>query len=63
LLFVPVGLVLILLLGFLDYRSVLRHQLEHGNRVNSLKLQLDRVEAKVDVLVPSHSQHDDCEKK
>lgn len=43
----PIGFFLVLLLGFIDYKFVLKHQLAHVNRQNNLKMQLNRVEDKV----------------
>lgn len=47
LLIVPLATGGVLLLGYLDYKFVAAHQMAHSNKVNDLKAQLDRIEAKL----------------
>ena len=44
---VPVGFFLVMLIGWLDYKVIFRHQIEHSNKMNDLKIQLDRIEKKL----------------
>lgn len=41
------GLVVIFIVGFIDYKLIYRHQLKEGNRMNDMKIQLDRIEEKL----------------
>jgi len=47
---VPIGFLLVILLGYIDYKFVLKHQLAHINRQNNIKKQLNRVEDTVIML-------------
>lgn len=48
---VPLGFIGVLLLGYLDYILILKHQTKHSNKKNNLKHQLDRIEKKLDELL------------
>jgi hypothetical protein len=48
---IPVGFVLILIVGFLDYKLILLSQTKHSNKKNDLKIQMDRIESKLDLLL------------
>jgi hypothetical protein len=41
---VPVGCIIVAIIGVVDYKFVLKHQLHHYNRKNDVKQQLNRVE-------------------
>jgi UDP-N-acetylmuramyl pentapeptide phosphotransferase/UDP-N-acetylglucosamine-1-phosphate transferase len=41
---VPVGIVVTMLVGWIDYTFILKHQQEHTNKMNDIKDQLDRIE-------------------
>lgn len=47
-LIVPVGFLFTLLIGYLDYHLILKHQVEHSNRMNNrlnkIQDQLDKIE-------------------
>lgn len=43
----PIGFFLFLLLGAADYYFIAAAQQEHNNKVNNMKVQLDRIEALV----------------
>ncbi len=47
----PAGFILVLFIGFLDYKLILSSQIKHSNKKNDLKTQLDRVEMKLDLLL------------
>lgn len=44
---VPIGFLGVIFLGYLDYKVVLKHQLAHFNRMNNIKMQLNRIEDKI----------------
>lgn len=44
---VPAGLAITIFIGFIDYKYIRRHENEHQNKMNDLKEQLDRIEAKL----------------
>jgi hypothetical protein len=48
---VPVGFTLVILLGWLDYSLILKHQTKHSNKKNDLKIQMDRIEKKLDKIL------------
>lgn len=50
-LLVPVGFFLVLIIGFLDYKLILLSQTKHSNKKNDLKIQMDRIEEKLDILL------------
>lgn len=41
------GFGIVILIGWLDYKLIYRHQVEYGNKMNDLKHQLDRIEKKM----------------
>lgn len=44
---VPIGLAFTLLLGWLDYKFILKPQQIYTNKTNDIKEQLDRIEEKI----------------
>jgi hypothetical protein len=46
-LLVPIILLFAILIGFLDHKLILRHELHHINKQNNIKDQLDRIENKL----------------
>ncbi len=48
---IPVGFVCILLLGYLDYKLIYKHQTKHSNKMNDVKSQLNRIEEKMDLIL------------
>lgn len=48
---VPVGFLLILIVGFIDYKFILKHQNKHFNKQNDLKRQLNRIENKLNKIL------------
>lgn len=48
---VPIGFILIILLGWLDYNLILKYQTQHSNKKNDLKIQMDRIEKKLDKIL------------
>lgn len=45
------GLIIITLVGMIDFNLVKPHEYVHANSVNDMKVQLDRIEKKLEVLV------------
>ena len=44
---VPIGIIMMLLVGWLDYKYIAGHQIAHSNAINDLKHQLDRIERRI----------------
>jgi hypothetical protein len=47
---VPAGFLLVLLIGYLDYRLIFLKQTQHINKRNDIKHQLNRIEKKLEQL-------------
>jgi len=41
---IPAGFLFIVILGYLDYKLIFKHQVIHINKKNDIKQQLDRIE-------------------
>jgi Na+-transporting NADH:ubiquinone oxidoreductase subunit NqrE len=41
---IPVGIFGVLLVGWFDYKYIMSHQIKYDNKMNDLKIQLDRIE-------------------
>ena len=50
-LLVPLGFILVIFAGWIDYNLILKHQSKHANKKNDLKIQMDRIEKKLDDLL------------
>jgi len=48
---VPIGFIIVLFIGFLDYKLILSYQSKHLNKKNDLKKQLDRIEEKLEEIL------------
>ncbi|HDY89103.1 MAG TPA: hypothetical protein ENH82_13440 [bacterium] len=44
---VPLGLLFVGLIGYIDYKYIAKHQITHHNKINDIKSQLDRIERKI----------------
>ena len=47
---VPIGFVMVLIVGWVDYRFIFLKQTQHINKRNDIKHQLDRIEKKIEEL-------------
>lgn len=47
---VPIGIAGAMLVGWLDYTFVMKHQLKHTNKQNDIKIQLNRIEEKLNLI-------------
>lgn len=41
---VPIGFLIVLLVGYIDYKIIMKNEIEHTNKQNDIKIQLDRIE-------------------
>lgn len=48
---VPFGFVCIITVGFIDYTMILKHQQKHVNKQNDLKVDMIKLEKKIDKLL------------
>jgi len=44
LLVIPLGLLFILIIGWIDYNFIMKHEITHSNKQNDIKKQLNRIE-------------------
>lgn len=47
---VPIGFVGVIIMGWLDYTLIAKHQIKYANKKNDIKAQLNRLEDKINKL-------------
>ena len=47
---IPLGLIFTLFIGWIDYKLVMKHELEHVNKQNDIKAQLNVIQKKLEII-------------
>ena len=41
---IPIGMIFAILIGYADYRFIMKYEIEHSNKQNNIKKQLDKIQ-------------------
>lgn len=55
-LIIPVGIIIAIIIGWLDYTYIMKHQLKHTNKKNDIKIQLNRIEEKLNIMLEKNGK-------